>query len=339
MHLFCKTNSLLNSIIATACVALIACTPSSGDVNHTYAQRLENVLKTESFKLSKPSTLTVNHFSENTEDKSTIGMLELAQLRQCKLATLIAEHNNQLGKTATPANVLSYQIKFIQSANECLESFDEQGEVVEKIKLTAVQKQANLSNYFKAMLLNESEFKQSWQLSSTHIDENTAGFSETVSAMEQIAKLNNQINTGKINAIEPEQIINQLEVLNRFKYNKLVISAARVQTHYNRQITALLMQYSKDELCPANKNKQKAQTLSNVFKKFYLEQLQPYQSFLVGRLETLQPLYQQIWHDTEMAQFVDSDSNAAILQSLKHSAKSHVAWWQGFYRRCEISPL
>ena len=320
-------------------MALIACTPSSGDVNHTYAQRLENVLKTKSFKLSKPSTITVNHFTENTEDKATIGMLELAQLRQCKLATLIAEHNNQLGKTATPANILSYQIKFIQSAKKCLESFEEQDELVEKIKLTAVQKQANLANYFKAMLLNESEFKQSWQLSSTHIDENTAGFSETVSAMEQIAKLNNQINTGKINAIEPEQIINQLEVLNRFKYNKLLISAARVQTHYNQQLTALLMKYSKDDLCPANKNKQKAQTLSNVFKKFYLEQLQPYQSFLVGRLETLQPLYQQIWRDTELAQFVDSDSNDAILQSLKHSAKRHVAWWQGFYRTCEISPL
>ena len=320
-------------------MALIACTPSSGDVNHTYAQRLENVLKTESFKLSKPSTITVNHFTENTEDKATIGMLELAQLRQCKLATLIAEHNNQLGKTATPANILSYQIKFIQSAKKCLESFEEQDELFEKIKLTAVQKKANLANYFKAMLLNESEFKQSWQLSSTHIDENTAGFSETVSAMEQIAKLNNQINTGKINAIEPEQIINQLEVLNRFKYNKLLISAARVQTHYNQQLTALLMKYSKDDLCPANKNKQKAQTLSNVFKKFYLEQLQPYQSFLVGRLETLQPLYQQIWRDTELAQFVDSDSNDAILQSLKHSAKRHVAWWQGFYRTCEISPL
>ena len=339
MHLFCKTNSLLNSIIATACVALIACTPSSGDVNHTYAQRLENVLKTESFKLSKPSTLTVKHSTHGIEDKATIGMLELAQLRKCKLATLIAEHNNQLGKTATPANVLSYQIKFIQSANECLESLGEQEELFEKIKLTAEQKQANLPNYFKAMLLNESEFKQSWHISSTHIDENTAGFSETVSAMEQIAKLNSQINTGRINAIEPEQIINQLEVLNRFKYNKLLISAARLQTHYNQQITALLMQYSKDELCPANKNKQKAQTLSNVFKKFYLEQLQPYQSFLVGRLETLQPLYQQIWHDTELAQFVDSESNDAILQSLKRSAKSHVTWWQGFYRRCEISPL
>lgn len=339
MHLFCKTNSLLHSIIATACVALIACTPSSGDVNHTYAQRLENVLKTESFKLSKPSTLSVNHFAEKNEDKATIGMLELAQLRQCKLATLIAEHNNQLGKTATPANILSYQIKFIQSANECLENFEEQDELFEKIKLTAIQKQANLANYFKAMLLNESEFKQSWQLSSTHIDENTAGFSETVSAMEQIAKLNKHINNGRINAIEPEQIINQLEVLNRYKYNKLLISAARAQTHYNQQLTALLMQYSKDELCPENKNKQKAQTLSNVFKKFYLEQLQPYQSFLVGRLEILQPLYQQIWQDTEMGKFVDSESNDAILQNLKRSAKSHVTWWQGFYRKCEISPL
>ncbi len=159
MHHFCKTHSLLNSIIATACVALIACTPSSGDINHTYAQRLENVLKTDGFKLSKPSTLTVKHFADYNADQPTIGMLELAQLRQCKLATLIAEHNNQLGKTATPANVLRYQIKFIQQANECLESFDEKDELFEKIKLTAAQKQANLPNYFKAMLLNESEFK------------------------------------------------------------------------------------------------------------------------------------------------------------------------------------
>ncbi|MAD05271.1 MAG: hypothetical protein CMK65_16850 [Pseudoalteromonas sp.] len=339
MHLFCKTNSLVNSIIAIACTALIACTPSSGDVNHTYAQRLENVLKTDSFKLSKPSTLNVKHFAYDNDEKATIGMLELAQLRQCKLSTLIAEHNNQLGKTATPANILSYQIKFLQSANECLESFEKQDELFEKIKLTAAQKQANLPNYFKAMLLNESEFKQSWQLSSTFIDENSAGFSETVSAMELIAKLNNKINTGRINEIDPEQIISQLEVLNRFKYNKLLISAARAQTHYNQQLTQQLMQYSKDDLCPANKNKQKAQTLSNVFKKFYLEQLQPYQSFLVGRLETLQPLYHQIWRDTEMDHFVDSESNDAILHRLKQSAKSHVSWWQDFYRACEISPL
>ena len=45
-------------------------------------------------------------------------MLELAQLRQCELATLIAEHNNQLGKTATAAGVLSYQIEFIQTAEK-----------------------------------------------------------------------------------------------------------------------------------------------------------------------------------------------------------------------------
>ena len=44
--------------------------------------------------------------------------------------------------------------------------------------------------------------------------------------------------------------------------------------------------YSKDELCPANKNKQKAQTLSNIFKKFYLKQLQPYQSFLTGKIRS-----------------------------------------------------
>ncbi len=157
--------------------------------------------------------------------------------------------------------------------------------------------------------------------------------------MEQIATLHKKINTGRINDIDPEQIINQLEVLNRFKYNKHLISAARMQTHYNQQLTEALAHFSKHDLCPANKNKQKAQTLNNVFKKFYLAQLQPYQAFLVGRLEILQPLYHQVWRDTAMSRFVDSENNDTILHSLKQSAKNHVAWWQRFYKECKISPL
>ena len=42
-------------------------------------------------------------------------MLELAQLRQCKLATLIAEHNNQLGKTATPAKFLVIKLSLFKA--------------------------------------------------------------------------------------------------------------------------------------------------------------------------------------------------------------------------------
>lgn len=339
MHHLKMPKIFLKLTVITVSFLVVACSESSGELNQTYAQRLHNVLKFNDFELKKPTTYPVQHDKVDAHNSTTIGMLELAQLQQCKLATLIAEHNNQLGKTASAANILKYQIDFIQSANTCLATLEQNDELYKKIAFTAEQKTIALPTFFKAMLNNEPEFKQTWQLTSVHLAEDTAGFTETEQAMKEFAKLAKQINSDNVKNVDTESIVKNLQVLNQFNYNKLLISAARTQISYNNQLTKLLTQFSSNELCPLNKNKQKARTLSNIFKKFYLQQLQPYQSFLTGKLEALQPLYLQVWDDTSMHHYVSVSGEHAILEQLKQSAKSHVQWWQNFYKECEISPL
>jgi len=339
MHLFSKTKSLFKLTVCAVSLVLFGCSPSASDINKTYAERLNNVLAFKEFELTKPARIEPVHFDIVSGSVHTIGMLELAQLRQCELATLIAEHNNQLGKTATAAGVLSYQIDFIQAAEKCLDTLSPDNPLYTKIAQASEQKQQTLPQYFEAMITNEREFKVIWQLTSSNLDEHTAGFTETEHAMSMFAMLNEQIKTGDISKIDTASLINALEVLNKFKYNTLLVSAVRTQIHYNEQLTTLLQQYEIDALCPANKNKQKAQKLSNIFKKFYLEQLQPYQSFLTGKLESLLPLYEKIWQDPTLGHYVDSSHEGNILTELKFSAKQHVTWWQNFYKQCEISPL
>ena len=75
------------------------------------------------------------------------------------------------------------------------------------------------------MLNNEPEFKQTWQLTSVHLAEDTAGFTETEQAMKEFAKLAKQINSGNVKNVDTESIVKNLQVLNQFNYNKLLISA------------------------------------------------------------------------------------------------------------------
>ena len=95
---------------------------------------------------------------------------------------------------------------------------------------------------------------------------------------------------------------------------------------------------------PVGKNKDKAKIMNNIFQKFYLSQIQPYQAQLIGFLEVLQPLLNQLWYQervttNEINQLIKANSNTNLLNQLKSSAKQHVIWWQEFYKTCEISPI
>lgn len=87
-----------------------------------------------------------------------------------------------------------------------------------------------------------------------------------------------------------------------------------------------------------------ATIVSNVFQKYFLKEIQPYQANLAGYLETLLPLYNQLWFDQaitnkQLNTLIALDSQNNLLNQLKGSAKKHVTWWQNFYKTCEISPI
>ena len=325
------------------CILLFGCSEQPSEANKTYLSRLSSTLQVPKPNTNPLQQLTLVEPVEALQPAIKIGITELAGISQCKLNVLISEHNNQLGKTATAASQLKYQIDFIQSAQNCLNSLDKQSKIYNKIAAAKTQKQAQLTQFFNNMLFSEPELNSSWQLTGQELSTQPAGFSDTVEGLKKLTTIKQLIENQNSMAINSDDILSALEPLNRYKFNQQLIQAAREQISLNHAATQFVNTLTLEDICPKGKNKQQAKIVSNIFNKYYLKQIQPYQAQLSGYLETLQPLYVQLWFNQAISsEEVNAllDPNAKnLLAQLKSSAKEHVIWWQKFYKTCEISPI
>jgi len=324
---------------------MAGCTEQPRDIHLEYQNRLSNIVNKPQVKAEKLSNISQPMLEQLNESKISVGVLQLAQLNKCALSTLIAEHNSQLGKLATPASKLIYQIEFIKAAPACLKILDETSNTYQQINASLIDKKTLLTKHFKHFLYNDVELKKTWQLTHYELGTNFNGLVETELALKRIATIKEQIDARNYQDINTQHIYKSLEQLNHFNFNQALITASRNQTHLNDLTTNYLKNNIElNTLCDPLKNKKQAQVISNIFKKFYLEQLQPYQSQLTGALERLMPYYQTLWGDSidnqdNLSNLLLDKSTDNLLNRLKESAKHHVVWWQGFYKQCEISPI
>ena len=325
-------------------VLLTSCTKAPSSVNDTYLQRLANTLNLESDEPPPLVPLKLNSPPVLNKAKITLGIVELAGISRCNLNVVISEHNNQLGKTATAAGRLKYQIDFIQEAEQCLSTLEIDSPVYKKINEAKEQKQAHLMHYFNLMLFKEPELNRTWSLTSSEMGSKPAGFSDTQAALNKLITIKNQIKSNDFNKINTDNIYSALEQLNKFRFNQILIQSVRQQIVLNHLATQLVTTLNLDEMCISGRNKKTAKIISNVFQKFYLEQIQPYQASLTGYLEVLQPMYYQLWFEQPVTterinKLIAPNSQHNLLNQLKTSAVDHVVWWQKFYKTCEISPI
>ena len=331
--------------ILTLLILMVGCSEQPRDIHLEYQQRLSHAIDRPLAKAEKLSNIPQPIPSPFNEHTISVGVLQLAQLNKCSLSTLIAEHNSQLGKLATPASKLIYQIEFIKAAPACLKVLDENSNSYQQISASLINKKTLLANHFKHFLYNDVELKKTWQLTHYELDTNFNGLVETELALKRIATIKEQIDASDYQSINTQHIYKSLAQLNRFNFSQALITATRNQIYLNEITTDYLKNNLElGTLCNPIKNKKQAQIISNIFRKYYLKQLQPYQSQLTGALERLMPFYETLWGDnmdnqSALGKQLFNSNEKNLLSRLKKSAKNHVVWWQGFYKQCEISPI
>ncbi|WP_231612806.1 DUF3080 family protein [Pseudoalteromonas sp. NZS11_1] len=344
-----KTNKLslktLPAAMLVMCfLTLTGCNKPRSSINATYIERLSSTVNTSTTEPVPLKQLPLLQPTPIAQSDLTLSIVELAGISQCKLNVLISEHNNQLGKTASAAGQLKYQINFIKSAQVCLNSLDKNSPSYTKILAAKNYKQIHLMHFFNIMLFKEPELNRTWQLTSNELTTEPAGFSDTVYALKQLVLIKQQINAKEYSEINSDSIFSALEQLNKFQFNQALIQSARKQVVLNNNATQFVKTLNFNTFCPQGKNNKNAKIISNVFQKFYLKEIQPYQAQLTGYLEALQPLYNELWFNESISSpqinnLVKTGSTSNLLNLLKSSAKKHVVWWQGFYKTCEISPI
>ncbi len=346
----CKFSSLLITPLPIRCLLVVCllllsgCSKQPSDTYHTYVARLANTLEQQPPRSLPLQQLRLTSPVAIEEPSDTLSILQLASLSHCQLGGLISERNNQLGKTATAASTFKYQVEFIQSAAQCLQTLNSTSTIYNTIASATAYKQRYLMHYFNSMLFKEPELNQTWQLTSRELSTAAAGYSDTLAAMTTLVAIKQHIAAQQFSAIDTHALFNALEQLNKYRFNQLLIQSARTQIALNDRASQFLRSVDIATLCPKGKSNQSAQILSNIFKKFYLADIQPYQAQLTGYLETLQPLYTELWFKQPISSepintLLAFEQNSNLLKQLKSSAKNHVVWWQTFYKTCEISPI
>lgn len=321
---------------------LSACGDNVADINEEYKTRLSAVVGNPPAepKLENVSMPKI-HVSE---PKHHISILELGSLAHCKLATLVAKRNNQLGKTQVPSERLKYQIRFIVLANECLtDPLTSDENLKQTLTAAMLEKQQTLRNDFDYMLFNETELKGLLQLTSHFLPVDNQAYSSfsAFEALTQLNALSENIVREAYSDIDPNLLTDALEKLNQNQFIRRLLSSAQLQIAYNRQLTHWLSQFDYiNQVCQSGKNKKGAQILHTIFNKFYLNRIQGYQADLTGQLESASPLLFSLWKNHKaLATLVDVTNQDSLLNQLKLSSKEHVIWWQNFYKACDIKPV
>ncbi|KZN62147.1 hypothetical protein N473_21615 [Pseudoalteromonas luteoviolacea CPMOR-1] len=315
---------------------LLGCSPKPSDTNQTYTERLGKVFDSNGLQIDRLSVLP-HSATEKPQSSYTISVIDLAKLGHCRVSTHIASHNNQLGKLAKPSEQFKYNLNFIQFAQACIDDDKTPEDVQQALSLAKQEKLAQLYPMLSYVFTHEKELTQFFTLTFSEIQRETS--QGEIHALESLNTLSSLIQSlEKPSQAKGDTLTTALEKLNNNDYVQSLITSTRTQIAWNQITTAWLDTVNlENKVCPAGKNKKHAKVLNNVFQKFYIQDIQAYQSHLAKRLHDIEPHFETF--SEKFGQHNYPNLITPLLRELKESAKEHVYWWQNFYKVCKVSPL
>ncbi|WP_339142594.1 DUF3080 family protein [Pseudoalteromonas galatheae] len=328
---------LVKQIASTILLFTMAgCSKQPSDIAVEYQQRLANAA---SIELVHPAPLYNPEIQKVPLPTSelTISMLDIATAGHCKVTNLIAAQNNQLGKVSYPSERLKYTILFIQQAPHCIRHPNTSDELKQTLAQALQEKKEQLPHHFLHMMTFERELASLSLLIADEVPlELPAAHSHMLEAANELAEL--VINMDAPENLSPDTLTPALKVLSQ-RFISSLVTSVRKQTQLNNAATRQLKQLKlRNDICKSGGNKKQAEIINNIFSKYYLSILQPYQAMLSLSMEELIAAWQPIHLLYQNNNVVDPLTLQQNLDNLKDSAKAHVKWWQEFYQLCEIPP-
>ena len=258
----------------------------------TYSKRLSNSLDID-IKLDLSFPLQLPAYPRRRERIIPVtdlrqGLVEVLNLRHCRLLNLIAERNSSLGKVMLPSKKMVYEIKLYAGLRDCLQklnSTDTDTEIVPQIQdIFSVKEEEFEAALWNGIFTSEA-IERNFSLSEPALPlKDEGGFSQSRRALEalsQLAKLNiNRDQQPDLSSIEKLETHYQSLYNSRYgsRWLRSVTLLSRTLDH-----TAMIIEQrlEKRPLCFKQQPTPQARIVKNVFNKYYAGQLQPY----MGRID------------------------------------------------------
>lgn len=320
-----------NKLVALVSLALVACSKSPSDINTTYVERLSSVIE-----VKQPNDYHDTFWYDRNVTKpkftSSISVLELAKMQHCELASLIAEHNNQLGKLAQPSIEFDYHLAFITNAQLCSDKL-KSNNLTTSLNTAVNEKRNKLMHFFSYALESDPHLKYLY-LPATHslAMDKTGDKSSYLDAIKALSQLKNKLDTDNFSSINPSELTGISSLITPNNYGARLIRALREQIYLTNALTSQMHKINIARLCKQNHSNESAEVLANIFTKYYAGKLQAYHGELISEGKAVLPLLSDLYSNNQIVMIT------TLPEQLKQASKAHALWWQGFYKKCNLIP-
>ena len=256
-----------------------------------YSQRLSTVLETDIQLSALPALPNFPQKRHRTHLTTELrqGLWEVLDFRQCDMLGIISERNSSLGKVMPPSQKMRYELRFLHALQQCqntlqarddpdqeLDAFKERLDEILTLKLNSLPLEVWNGIYASSEI--SKQFKTSSAPLANEVPETGSDYAAIHSAMQRFDHLA-KLATSK--TIELPNWLDDIEDDYAALYrsdlgSQLLTSLNLLIKHLNAVAEAIDRRLSRKPFCFKGHQPPRATVLNNVFRKYYVQQVQPY---------------------------------------------------------------
>lgn len=324
---------------------LAACVDSSQSSIKEYIKRVANVLELD-LPSENQSPFTFPRLSQLTvyQPKSELSIREFMSMRQCKLHSIIADKNSQMGKVAPVSQVLFNDLAILQNGPDCVEQLrlNDQLALANKLDDYLNQKSQVIETIAWHAIFGSSENAKFWSVSNqveNYPYELIVDPAESIRIL--LAFIEDIKNNRYLISAERESAIEQSLQALSFADGGLLLQRLLEIDMGLAMANSLIQQGIDNPVCFANRPNQKANYLKNVVLKFFIGQVQPDLVDLLKRYQQLMPSYLEIEESlssvTPATYRQWQGERQQLFEQARTSAKRHVEKLLVVFAQCGLS--
>ncbi len=341
---------------------LLAVTAACSDANDPramladYLSRIENVTEASADSAFESSLLSYPDRRDRRLALADvrIGMLEFLGLIRCDLQQIVGERNSSLGKVMPVSQQLIYEHRLLVSARQCRRQLVEKNSNLFELQQTLDEivriKSAELPKAYWNATFGSPEFEQMFSLAASPLRIDAVGRAngDIGRALAHLANLDNRLGEETL-ALESAGLEGHYKALtSRRMAGELLGALDLLRFHLDAASRAIETRLERRPVCYNGLPNSRARILENVFRKYYVAQVQPYLSQVHRQTRAwLEPINRLA--ETQRAQMTPAfaayfeaqlslEAADALWARYERSLHRHTKAWQTVLGQCGLMP-
>ncbi|WP_420935738.1 DUF3080 family protein [Alteromonas sp. A081] len=309
-----------------------------------YQGRLSRVLDTplpETVVNPLPKLTDGSQLKNNIEGLN-INLREFYAIQDCELGRVVAERNTSLGKSQLPSQRLVYESKLLSVFSACENSLRETDtKLADTLAAWKVEKEAAYTQSWANLIQTSKELRLG--LNSPERLLASENNKDALASINSLYFLDELLAPEALNkSIDSSELETQLKIILSSRLPASLWQTQQTLATTLPLLTASLSPQLNSIDCPEGRASDTAKILRNVFYLFFIEKIQPVGSLINNYHYKLMPLWEK-WQNHPVLHhsfkgYINQHANEGFA-SYSSAMQEHVAMWQQFLGRCNLSPV